>query len=1282
MSDAFLPRIAAPCCSVVTLISKTMPQVQQSIAPAIHGFDPSPIFEGMHGLQPGEGNLIIGANAREVLGRMAAGFLRFRKRDGDRYIRGVTFIVPPRAIWPYSDDETKAIFVKGVEDMNGEPLPAEVAARLGTRVHVHRCTRLDTEDVASAVAECGERQVILIPASSKYRDSQLQQSFSLGRSSSLLAEDFWVPHAARLAKVCTELAEPRGSVIVFSATEDFLVKQANIDMLNAVELLFTCMVGNDADKQLGDLLSTQVPRWVALAAAGKVQKAYHEIDGANLDASLKRQVLMQVAARAGEKERVLAIVREYLSQMSDIAADALARLGRLANTYGDKAAARQFFHAAIDSLEDQLWLEVSLLTVTSLGAADLVDRCWRRIETLFPTSAILQENRELRLLSMCDAQTSGQEPVSRAGFDDVHCHIADALLPGAHVDYDALVAYVRKCWPQHTGMAALCASLHALEHHDLPATIVHGIEAAQDARHEAQAVRVLLGALRRMFLLEMANEVGFEPFKLALAVILRFLGCHPDESSLRAGVASVLSVESAGRIGLPVLVSLTLDVLAGGVAKAQPPGLAEPSSQQHFMAFFERALVWMSQQPAVEAGAMRLPADIVGANAAGHIAALETILRHGARHHEGAEDLVFLERGALAMCLLHPYAPQYCADLGGLRLLAAKLNLHGQPQRSRDYAEQMLVLGRDSPQRQRLAWGNYADIYQRTRSPIDALIGLTCAALTQAPLEPADLFQEAYTLLRVARDLHLFDLARQALKACRQLYDLQGLGAQGEERLQGIELTLDVVQHTSLNPNQLLELLERTRLHCEQVMRGTDELHPPAAQFLQIAGAVERAGGRLPHEAIVLREKLGQILGADTAALLRTISAIAPDLKDVLWLHNRVGATTNSEDAPADQYSVVLAAARLLQQREADIASEDAAVAIELLADRGIALAGPVAPLNADWPATFIRDLSLAGLGVLLLATDNDGELVAVVAEVGKLRVVRPTRKQRSFETNLKAWANNYPYRYGSIEREDGNGEFYESMGDFELPMPNADKVVVVAQPLVQQIPFNIALVQGDFAGESKAIGIAPSLTWFNDARQRPTNTSRARHAWISCSQQAEAYGALDMIYARLGPVFEQHGFTTDTSGKMPANVRGAGIAVVTAHGQLTAEKRYIHSIADEQDLTESPVTLARVLAGAELVVLFVCSGGRVDPHPMANTTVSLPKMLLDRGCRTVIASPWPLDVSVPGNWLERFLEAWDAGDNVIEANFKANAYVRERLGPEPSLCLAMTVFGDVLLTR
>lgn len=1258
-----------------------MPEQQPLTPPALQGFDPRPIFEPP-GLLPGEGNFIVGGESREVLARMAACFLRFRDAQGKRYIRGISVIAPPQAVWDYSDEDIKAMVVKGWEDIVGEPCPAEDIPYIGRLVRVHRCQRLDISEVVAAVAECEERQVILIPRSSKYRDPQLQPNGVRGRTVSMLVEDVWVPHAVRLGTACTKLAKPKGSVIVFSADEDFLVKRENIEALSAVELLFPIIIQTEASEQLASMISDQIPRWIALSASGRFQQAYSEVDAANLGASTKRQVILQIAARAGEKEQVLVILGEYLAVVQELSPDTLARLGRLANTYGDKVAALRFFDTAIEHLDEQMWLEVMLEAVTSLGATSLVERCWNRLEALFPTSVILLENREFRLLKMCGAQTPAQEPIPRTGFEDVHNRIADTLLPGVPTSYEVLLAEVRQQWPQQTGLASLCASLHALDTHNLPAAVIYGVEAAADARHEPQAVRVLLGAIRRMFLLEVGETFGFEPLKIALVVILQFLGRNPDEAVLRAEVASALSVESSGKSGLPIIVSLTLDALAQGAMQVKPPETAEPTPEQQFLDFSQHAIVWMSQQPVIEAGTMRLPAEIVGTDAARHIAALTKLLQHAIRHHENTEDLVLLERMAFMLCLLHPYAPEYSADLEGLRLLAAKLVLHGQPQRARDYAEQILVLGTDSLQRQRLAWGNYADIYQRTRCPVDALMGLTCASLTRAPLGPSDLFQEVYTLLRVARDLHLFDLARAALETCKDLYDLQGLGAQGRERLQGIELTIDVAQHGTLGADQLLELLERTRQHCEKVMTGTDELNPPAAHFLQIAGAVERAGGQLSPQSIALREKLSPRLGQDTVTLLRTVSAPIPDAKDTVWLYNRLGTARNSEDAPTDYYTVVLTAGRLLQHRQPDITPVDASVAIELLTDRGIELANAASPLVTEWPAEFMRNLSQEGLSVLLMATDSHDELVVVVAEAGDLRVVRPTRKDSSFKARLDAWAVEYPYRYGNIERAEGNGDFYKSMGEFELPIPHADKVLVVAQPLLQQIPFNLALTGESFAGETKAIGIAPSLTWFNDARKRPSNKSRARHAWISCSQQEDAYGSLDMIFARLGPVFEQHEFAVDTSGKIPVGVRGAGMAVVTAHGQLTQEKRYIHSIADEQVLTESVVTLARALADVELVVLFVCSGGRTDPHPMANTSVSLPKMLMDRGCRTVIASPWPLAVAVPGNWLERFLQAWDAGDTAIEANFKANAYVRERLGPEPGLGLAMTVYGDVLLTR
>jgi hypothetical protein len=108
-----------------------------------------------------------------------------------------------------------------------------------------------------------------------------------------------------------------------------------------------------------------------------------------------------------------------------------------------------------------------------------------------------------------------------------------------------------------------------------------------------------------------------------------------------------------------------------------------------------------------------------------------------------------------------------------------------------------------------------------------------------------------------------------------------------------------------------------------------------------------------------------------------------------------------------------------------------------------------------------------------------------------------------------------------------------------------------------------------------------------------------------------------------------------------------------------------------------SPEQVARVLGGVGTVVLFVCSGGRATPHLEASTMVGMARLLLDRGCRAVIAPPWPLSVSVPPRWLPVFLARWDAGAAAIDATFEANRAVVGALGEEPAASLAMTLYGD-----
>jgi len=141
-------------------------------------------------------------------------------------------------------------------------------------------------------------------------------------------------------------------------------------------------------------------------------------------------------------------------------------------------------------------------------------------------------------------------------------------------------------------------------------------------------------------------------------------------------------------------------------------------------------------------------------------------------------------------------------------------------------------------------------------------------------------------------------------------------------------------------------------------------------------------------------------------------------------------------------------------------------------------------------------------------------------------------------------------------------------------------------------------------------------------------------------------------------------------------------MAIVAAHGGLVEDARFFRAVMDDVALAIASSALSGALADIGVVVLFVCSGGRLDKHPGASTTVGLVKRLLDEGCGTVLASPWPVDVSVPPHWLPAFLAAWSSGTCVMDACFAANQAVRARLGDDPGKYFAMSVYGNPLAQR
>jgi CHAT domain-containing protein len=81
-------------------------------------------------------------------------------------------------------------------------------------------------------------------------------------------------------------------------------------------------------------------------------------------------------------------------------------------------------------------------------------------------------------------------------------------------------------------------------------------------------------------------------------------------------------------------------------------------------------------------------------------------------------------------------------------------------------------------------------------------------------------------------------------------------------------------------------------------------------------------------------------------------------------------------------------------------------------------------------------------------------------------------------------------------------------------------------------------------------------------------------------------------------------------------------MVIVTAHGGIVPEDRFFQVVSDDAEFKLTSTALARSVRNVTLVTLFVAVGAMTSIPGRAQ--VGLAKELLDRGCSTVIGSPWP----------------------------------------------------------
>ena len=279
----------------------------------------------------------------------------------------------------------------------------------------------------------------------------------------------------------------------------------------------------------------------------------------------------------------------------------------------------------------------------------------------------------------------------------------------------------------------------------------------------------------------------------------------------------------------------------------------------------------------------------------------------------------------------------------------------------------------------------------------------------------------------------------------------------------------------------------------------------------------------------------------------------------------------------------------------------------------------------------------------------------------------------------LVGYTRKFPYAFHEMDPRsfDPEGDVVATLRGLGVsPVPSGLGLrCVVPDHRLLAIPANLQLLGDALAGDVLPVCQAPSLGWLLEAyaaRSRPPTAWNAS-AWVLGETQDEILGPLTVGAERLIELLTPHGVSVTRDVALGAVVPSP-VMWLLAHGGLGLDARHFARVSSDRHDRYSADEVVAVIAGAELVVLLVCSGGRESSEFFAERVRGLPAALLRRGVRTVIASPWPLEVLPATRWSEVFARHLRGGDTAAVAAFLAN---QTFVSQPPTRRLAMHVYGD-----
>jgi hypothetical protein len=1205
-----------------------------------------------------------------------------------------------------------------LEEHRGQAVSADEIAALDGAIAIDTAPDLEAASVLEVLRQMAPKGVAIIVEAARYSGRHHAESPRSGRSRR--PEDSWVSHLNALVRGAVEAGTQRDCYVLVDAGEFGPLESDNQELLKSIDASAFWAGGPLAEAEARSLQSGvgAAERQMAQGLVGEAFAVVARIDGMSEDQRLLLKV--QLLKNQGRVAEALALIKPELERLlSHLDGQSLVALASLAVEGEHPVLAERLLSQALASLEREDSLAAALALATRLGVPAAETELESRLSTLFPRSPALLSRRIARalgdrdystVLALVDCMPTAEFPAELLEF---YTHVARVLTVEGEPDYSTLLTIVGERTPKYAKRARVIAARDARARGLLFKAVALAVEIDTHGPGAARIADVAIGAIEELLIgrdAEGKPVASVEEVQTSIGRVIEYLSDNPSAAGNRNALARVLSVEVCGSTGLALLAGLSLNLAAlpVDVLPESAPVHRPRLDVECVRSFMRGTLKYFAERSPIIIGKGVFPEELLTADADSLLEEVTELLDVASGNLLSEPDRqVALQILHIAVLLARKSEKPFL-ELTLVRLVAGKLAAVGHGQRARDLAEGVLqeVEASASSARKRQAWFTFADIYHRTNNRHEALLALACALSQRgARVLQEQVWHETFLLARLLRDLDLTDLSLQVVAWGRLILKRMGLDARYGHRLDFVERTIalrELLREPAAAPSApdaWMSLLAGITGDCRAALEKLDE-SAPAAMLLGQAILHCRVRGIVIDDAT--RSAFEGILGRvaePMASRIRTLSLETPSVEDVTSLVHALDETRYSEDIGFDVRAVVLAARRLLVSNAAIESPAVAAFAIELLSDQTVRIprtgdiddrATLTTPSEPEDVAQFAREVSLDGLTLHMLAFDARDRLCRISIEGGLMSGMVTEPAMVFSRQRFDAWRREYPAKYSELDTTGAviSNTFWESVRGLGISHSAApgSRVLVVAETLLQQIPPNVLLVgagphEESLAGTQLAIASVPSLNWLRGARLGPRSRSGRRLAWISTVTRDRAgRGTLDMVARRLTDTLEAHGIVLHTGAEPPEDLGGSDLVIVGAHGTLSPEGRYFQVAADEGTLRMTARRLAAHLAGASVVILFVCSAARADSHPLSSATVGLPRLLLESGVRVVVASPWPLDSQVPSHWLPAFLEASRKGLPVIDSNFVANQAVKRAMGDRPSHVLAMTVVGDPLV--